>query len=143
MGVGDFETFDDVQVGYTDPPVSGTLAREQVAQFVDAVEETNPLFWDDEAAERSEWGGIIAPCTASQLYGRYEGPHKVPAGSVHAKQYYAFHHPARVGDTLTSKTTIVDKYIKRERRYVVKETVSTNQDGQVICIARVTTILPA
>ena len=144
MGVEEFATFDDVPVGRTDPPNSSTLAREQVDRFVAAIEETNPLFSDEEAAKESEWGGVIAPCTASQLYGRRDGSRKSPqAGGIHAKHYYEFHHPARVGDTLTNKTTIVDKYIKRERKYVVQVTVTTNQDGQVVCIARLTAIMPA
>ena len=142
MGAEEFATFEEVPLGHSDAPYSSTLTRGQVDKYVAAVEETNPLFRDDQAAKRSEWGGLIAPCTASQLYGRREGPRKVAAGSIHAKQYYEFNHPARVGDTLTCKTTVVDKYIKRERKYAVQETVTTNQNGQVICVARTTLIMP-
>lgn len=144
MGREDFATFEEVLVGHADEPVSSTLAREQVDKYVAAVEEKNPLFCDEDAAKKSEWGGLIAPPTGATMYGRKAGggPRKVPAGGVHAKQYYEFHHPARVGDTLTCQTTIIDKYIKRERKYVVQETVTRNQDGQIICVARGTSIRP-
>ena len=151
MGQEEFATWEEVPIGYSDPPYSGVLQREQVAKFVDAVEETNPLFCDEKLARGTEWGGIISPCTASQMYGGGgprasrpgEGTRKAPAGGIHAKQNYEFYHLARVGDVLTCRTTITDKYIRRERKYVVQETVTTNQDGQVICIARGTTIRPA
>lgn len=151
MGQEEFATWEEVPIGYADPSYAGVLTREQVAKYVDAVEETNPLYCDEEIATASEWGGIIAPCTAAQLYGGArakgsrpgEGGRKAPPGGVHAKQYYEFHHPARVGDTLTCKTTVADKYIKRERKYIVQETVTTNQDGQVICVERRTLIRSA
>src|SRR4030042_6455742 len=58
----------------------GTVACEVekgfIKRFADAVEETNPLYWDEEYAAKSRYGLIIAPP------GFFGWPVKLPPGAT-------------------------------------------------------------
>jgi acyl dehydratase len=51
-------------------------------------------------------------------------------GNLHARQEWELFHPFRVGDTLRSRTTVVERYRKRNRDYVVAEVLLTDADGR-------------
>ena len=50
--------------------------------------------------------------------------------------------PARPGDTIRLEARALDKFIRRERLFVVHDNVFFNQHGQVICSGRGQTIRP-
>lgn len=145
MGQEEFATWEEIPVGYADASRTAVLPSEPVRKYAEAVEETNPLFFDEEFARAEGYGGIIAPATATMHYGGprpkpADGQRKYRGGGVHAKQYFEFRRPVRIGETLTSTMRIVDKFIKRDRKCVVQETVVTDQNGEVVCLSRGTTI---
>jgi 3-hydroxybutyryl-CoA dehydratase len=49
---------------------------------------------------------------------------------------------ANPGDTITLQARALDKFIKRERLFVVHDNVFFNQHGDVICSGRGETIRP-
>jgi len=51
-------------------------------------------------------------------------------GNLHARQEWELFHPFRVGDTVRSRMTVVERYRKRNREYVVGEVVITDTDGR-------------
>jgi acyl dehydratase len=51
-------------------------------------------------------------------------------GNLHAKQEWDLFYPFRVDDTVRTRSTIVDRYRKRNRDYVVNEVVITDPDGR-------------
>jgi acyl dehydratase len=51
-------------------------------------------------------------------------------GNLHARQEWALFHPLRLGDTVRSRTTVVERYRKRDRLYVVAEVVLTDATGR-------------
>ncbi len=51
-------------------------------------------------------------------------------GNLHARQEWELFHPLRVGDVVRSRTTVVDRYRKRNRDYVVAEVLLTDRDGR-------------
>jgi hypothetical protein len=53
-------------------------------------------------------------------------------GNLHAKQEWELFHPIMVGDTVTTHSLIVDRYIKRDREYVVKEVTCFGPDGRFL-----------
>ena len=50
-------------------------------------------------------------------------------GNLHARQEWELFRPFRVGATLRSRTTVVERYRKRNREYVVAEVLLTDADG--------------
>jgi acyl dehydratase len=51
-------------------------------------------------------------------------------GNLHAKQEWDLFNPFRVGDTVRTRSTIVDRYRKRNRDYIVNEVLITDADGR-------------
>jgi len=51
-------------------------------------------------------------------------------GNLHARQEWELFHPMRVGDAARSRVTVVERYRKRNREYVVAEVLWTTPDGR-------------
>jgi acyl dehydratase len=51
-------------------------------------------------------------------------------GNLHARQEWELFHPLRVGDGVRTRTTVVERYRKRDRLYVVAEVLLTAPDGR-------------
>jgi acyl dehydratase len=105
--------------------------------------------WDDIVpgayAKTTAYGGLIAPpsihillmfaCTPADDWMR-------SPGTVNAGQSWSYNIPARPGDVITLQARALDKFIKRERLFVVHDNVFFNQHGEVICAGRGWTIRP-
>lgn len=53
-------------------------------------------------------------------------------GNLHARQEWELFHPVAVGQTVSTRGFIRDRYIKRGREYVVKETWTSDDDGLLL-----------
>jgi acyl dehydratase len=51
-------------------------------------------------------------------------------GNLHARQEWELFHPMQVGDLLRSRSTVVERYRKRDRLYIVNEVLFTAADGR-------------
>lgn len=51
-------------------------------------------------------------------------------GNLHARQEWDLFHPIHIGQTLRSRVTVVERYRKRNRHYVVAEVVLTDDHGR-------------
>ena len=150
----------------------GTVACEvekgSIKRFADAVEETNPLYWDEDYAKKSKFGSIIAPP------GFFGWPVKLPPGQTFqrptdisdppevtdgmrtalAKAGYAnvldggveyeFFLPVRAGDSLTVRS-IIKEVREREGKtgkmaFLVIETTYHNQKKELAAVQRSTAI---
>ena len=132
-------------IGKTFAPVTYAVGREKIREYASAVGETNPLYLDETTARTGPFGGLIAPpsihillmfaCTPADDWMR-------SPGTVNAGQSWSYNIPARPGDTITLQARALDKFIKRERLFVVHDNVFFNQNGEVICSGRGQTIRP-
>ncbi len=57
-------------------------------------------------------------------------------GNLHARQEWELFAPVMVGETLRTRSLIVERYLKREREYVVNEVIVTNSAGIVVSRSR-------
>jgi 3-hydroxybutyryl-CoA dehydratase len=109
------------------------------------VGEDHVLYFDEAYARATPYGGLIAPpsihillmfaCTPSDDWMR-------SPGTINAGQSWSYNIPARPGDTVTLQARALDKFIKKDRLFVVHDNVFFNQRGQVICSGRGQTIRP-
>lgn len=53
-------------------------------------------------------------------------------GNLHARQEWQGFAPIRLGDRLHSRSVIIDRYIKRDREYVVNECLILDAAGQIV-----------
>lgn len=51
-------------------------------------------------------------------------------GNLHARQEWELFSPLRVGETVRSRVTVVERYRKRDRNYVVAEVLWTTSEGR-------------
>jgi acyl dehydratase len=53
-------------------------------------------------------------------------------GNLHARQEWEGFSPVRVGETLHSRSVVVERYAKRDREYVVNELLLMGADGRIV-----------
>ena len=150
-------------IGRENPPVtSGPVTELEIMNYCQAVGDLNPLYVDKEAAEKGPYGGIIAPPLCVPIPGgmrpidlREDGlmmpkgnswsPSLKVTRSMAGGTETEFVNPIRPGDMLTSRSKIADIFERVGRSgsklvFVVTETVTTNQNGDIVTIGRSTGI---
>jgi acyl dehydratase len=128
---------------------SATIKRWAIAN-----EDFNALWFDEEYAKKSRWGGIIAPpmyllsCHDGHEYPMEffhymeENLDKFPtyAGTVQGEIEWEFFEQVRPGDAISFKHKLADVYWKegKENRllFIVGETALKNQKGQLVATNR-------
>ncbi|MZR29862.1 MaoC family dehydratase [Sneathiella litorea] len=139
-------TWDEIIPGELRDTRPVTLTQEVIARYAKGVGEDNPLYFDEEYAKTTIYGGIIAPpsihillmfaCTTTEDWMR-------SPGTINAGQNWSYHVPIRPGDTITMRGTALDRFIRKDRMFAVHENTFTNQHGEVVCTGRGQTIRPA
>lgn len=134
------------------------VTNSTIRRWAIANEDFNALWFDEEYAKKSRWGGIIAPplyllsCNDGHewpfefLAYIEENIDKFPnhVGTFEAGIEWEFFEPVRPGDTISSKHKLADVYWKQSKEYrllfFVGETVLTNQKGQLVATNRGTSV---
>jgi acyl dehydratase len=80
----------------------------------------------------SPFGGAVAPALLyhSEVYRDLSWYLPNLIGNLHAKQEWDLFAPIMVGETVRTRATIVARYRKRNREYVVNEVLITDDDGR-------------
>ena len=126
--------------------------RLSIKRYAEAVQETNPLYWQEEYARNSRYGAMIAPpgffgwpakwtrggpffseVTAELMASLAKvGYSRVFDGGIE----YEFFSPVRSGDTLTA-SSMIKEIREREVRtgkmvFIITETTYNNQNGDLV-----------
>ena len=152
-------------IGRESEPITGyEVSEHEIRRYCHAVDDINPLYLDKREAEKSVYGGIVAPplfhsipfatsLPLSEL--REDGLPAARPGSpivplkvtrtMFGGTEVEFIRPVRPGDILTSTTKIDDIYERTGRSetnmvFVIRETIFTDQKGEVVAIERSTGI---
>jgi acyl dehydratase len=127
--------FADMAVGeeYADEYI---LTPEMARDYAIGIEDPHPWYLD-----QSPFGGPIAnPILIVAQHVRLFKTKYSTAGHVHTRHQTQFLNPARIGKKIRLSGTLVEKYIKRGREYLVVECRSVDEDGVEICRDRRTII---
>jgi len=113
------------------------VTPEDVEAYAFAVDDHHEWFF-----EGSPFGGPIAHPTilANQALALRHSKYIVRAG-LHAKMEFEFLEPIRPGMRARSRGTVVDKYERRGKPYMVTEYVTEAEDGTVLVRGRFTQML--
>jgi len=111
-----------------------------IRRIAQAVGDPNPLWQDEEYAQKSRYGGIIASPTYISSIRTGEGLAALPPVPLkrvlNGGNELEFFHPIRPGDTLTSRRILADmreqESSKGKMVVMVLETTYTNQKGEVV-----------
>ena len=129
------ETFDrkEVYVGRDYGGMTYDITPDLVATYIAATGDDNPWYRD-----QSPLGGPVAPALIlhSAVYRNLDWYLPNIYGNLHARQEWDLFAPVMVGERLTTRAVIVDRYIKRDREYVVNEVVVSNASGRIVSRSR-------
>jgi acyl dehydratase len=139
------KVWDDIVPGAPRKTVPYTLTKDAIQKYCRAVGDTHPLYMDEAYAKASSYGGLIAPPTIHILLMFACTPlddwMRSP-GTINAGQQWSYNMPARPGDRIRMDGRALDKWIRKDRLFVIHDNVFFNQNNEVICSGRGQTIRP-
>jgi acyl dehydratase len=138
-----------VPVGKSYPPVTYAVGREKVREYARAVGETNPLYFDLEAARAAGHADVVAPPMFAVVY---SSPAVTPAmfdpelgvdfaRVVHGAQELVWGPLVIAGDEVTTTTTIRDISERGGMKFFVFDAASDNQRDEQVCLGTWTIIV--
>ncbi len=135
---------DEIEVGHNFSPLVFPIDEDLIAKYVDTVGDRDPLHRDPSCARSAGYRGLVAPPTIAALYvlKAYRTDFALPSGGVHFRQRFKFHHPIVAGDILSVQASVVDKYVKKGRQFLVIESTARNQDGVPVVWSESTSFWP-
>ncbi len=109
------------------------ITPELVRHYAEGVGDENPWYFGD-----SPFGGPVAPALIlhSEVYHDLSWYLPNIYGNLHTKQEWELFQHVMVEDTVTTRSLIVDRYVKRDREYVVKEVTCFGSDGRIVSRSR-------
>ena len=144
------------------------VSAKDIRHFAMAIDNPDPIYYDEDAAKKGKYGGLVAPqgyiCWATQnsstekrvceltedgfVRGAFLAIPEIPGvwnfGWVRGGEEYEFFEPVRVGDQVTVKhkiTDITEKVGKSGRLiFTTTEHRYTNQKGDLLATHRITMI---
>jgi acyl dehydratase len=128
-------------IGKTYEPVTYAVGREKIREYASAVGETNPLYFELDAARAAGYDDLVAPPMFAVVYAaRAVGPGIFDpdvginfAMMVHAGQEFVWGPVVVGGDEITTTASVKDISETDGRGYYVFESISTNQRGEEVC----------
>ena len=130
-----------MSIGKTYPPVDYAVGREKIREFASAVGETNPLYFEPEAARAAGYADVVAPPMFAVVFQiKAVGPAVFDpelginfAMLVHGAQEFEWGPVVVAGDEITTAASVKDISDRGEMTFYVFEAVSTNQRGETVC----------
>ena len=128
-------------------PVVYDIEKGAIIKFARAIGDQNPVFTDEQAARRSQYGGIIAPPTF--LRSCIPGPARVKVtfpydAVVDGGSEWEYFEPVRVGDRITVTHYLSDMFERQGKLgnmlFIVRETKYVNQYDNTVALQRTTGI---
>ena len=136
-------------IGKTYEPSTYAVGREKIREFAAAVSETNPLYFDVDAARAAGYADVVAPPMFAVVYAaRAVGPAILDpevginfAMMVHAGQEFVWGPVVVAGDEITTTASVKDISDRGGMAFYVFETISENQCGETACTGTWTQIV--
>ena len=137
-------------IGKEERVVEVEVDKSIIRRFVQAIDDSNPLWQDEGYAEKSKYGGIVAPpelLCASMMSGAGIRP-EVPlpfSRTVDGSGEIEFYLPIRPRDKIIASTKFVDLKEKEGKSgnkmlFVSFETLHKNQKDELVAKSRATII---
>ena len=136
-------------VGKQYPATTYLVGREKIREFALAVGEREPLHLDVDAARAAGYADLVAPPMFCVVF---SSPAIAPvlfdpdvgidfSMMVHGGQEFRWGPLVVGGDEISTQVTVRSIEERAGRGFYVLESVSTNQDGHVVCVGTWTNIV--
>ena len=124
------------------PPISFDVEKQRLRFFAKATGQTDPIYFDEQAARENGHPSILAPPTFLTVVGHeQEKPYKyitdlgIDFGKIlHAGQTYKYYKPVYAGDIITMESQIIDLYEKKNGalQFIEFQSTYANQDNIMV-----------
>jgi acyl dehydratase len=136
-------------IGKIYEPFVYAVGREKIREYAAAVGETNPLYFDVDAARAAGYTDVVAPPMFAVVYaGRSVAPAIFDpdvgmnfAMMVHGGQQFHWGPLVVAGDEITTTTEVKDIADRGGMGFYVFESVSKNERGDIVCTGTWTNIV--
>jgi 3-hydroxybutyryl-CoA dehydratase len=121
-------TIDNIEVGDS-AQITRRVTDRDIAGFVDAVGDYNPVHSDREYAAATMFRGPIAPgIWTAGLISAVIGTRLPGPGAIYISQDLKFHRPVKFGDSISARVEVVE--VNREKNRIRLRTVCSNQRAE-------------
>ena len=127
------------------------VEKGQLRLFALATAEPNPIYFSEEEAKKAGYSAIPVPPTFAFCLASLAPPRNTSARGMnipiakilHGEQQFTYHKQIFAGDRVRLKTRVVDIYEKKggALEFIVFETTSHNQAGELCVSARTVTVV--
>ena len=138
-------------IGKTYPPLQMDVEKQRLRFFAKATGQTDPVYFDEEAAKAAGHPTLLAPPTflttvpvESRTPFQFLDELNIDLARVlHGGQSYSYHVPVYAGDRITLKRKIKDVYHRRGSnvQFVVLKETYTNQHDQLVASSTITLVV--
>ncbi len=125
-------------IGKTSAIVKNTVERGAVKKFAEAINDSHPIYFDEETGMNSRFGRNIAPPTFPRVfdYGTIEGLNLPNKGLIHGEQIYRYVRPLYVGEDVYCYAKVGDYYERKgalgEMGFIVLENNGEDSEGNTL-----------
>ena len=131
-------------IGQSCEPKVIEVEKGQIRRFAQAIGETNPIHYDEDAAKSAGFAGIVATCTfASAIHCFDEFYEEVginPHAVMHQEEEYEYFKPIMAGDILSVVHTVSNVYDKQvpngQLVFIVIESRGNDKRGKTVFKSR-------
>jgi len=130
-------------IGLTGPKFIFEVEKRHIRQFAKAIGDNHPLYFDEEYAAKTPYGGIIAPPTFPIAIGAEGEGIKLELDErrmLHGEQEFIYTRPIRPGDRLSCQMKVSDVYEREGKsgtmQFLVLDTEMTDEKGNLVVISR-------
>jgi 3-hydroxybutyryl-CoA dehydratase len=135
--------YDEFSVGET-ACITKTVTEADVILFAGITGDFNPLHVNEEFAKKTKFGRrLVHGCFSSGLISAVLGMKLPGPGALYAGQAVKFAKPVFIGDTITAKATVVEKFTKKngELKFLRIQTDCFNQADEKVTEGEATIIV--
>ncbi len=137
--------WDEIVPGEMRKTIPYHVTADAIQAYCHSVGDLHPLYLDEDYAKRSRYRGLIAPPAIHTLLIFACLPMddwiRTP-GHINVGQAWNYEAPVRPGDTITLEARAIDKFVKKERLFIIHYNLFLNQHGEVTCSGRGWSIRP-
>ncbi len=128
-------------------PAPVIVTKQLIRSYAAAVDNMNPLYFNEDAARAAGYGSLVAPASFHAQYGYIRmaigSGNWVPKGSLHTKQHFEFKKVVQAGDYLHI-TVATESYEDAKGRTNIEYNFTIkNQRDEVVCVGSMNNLLPA
>jgi acyl dehydratase len=142
-------------IGHMSQPREADVEKGQLRFFAKAIGETDPIYFDEEAARAAGHPALPAPPTflfslhlgapasTGDLFDAENGLGIDMRRVLHGEQRFTYHRPIYAGDRITLTTATTDVYDKKggALEFVIQKTEGTNAAGELCAEMQVVTVV--